>query len=203
MSESELKEKLEREKELERIKSIFTLDNMKYKFLPEDIPESNYYCDWTEGFEGEEIKLIYRDCLTGKPEDFQIVVLRVHIDALQGTDWLVLDYNCVEEIIFTPEEIASMHKFTFGPLSEKKYDDNAKELFAFLVANCHDNEYLKNLQQLKLLFVEKVSDLRNKFFELKQKCYNDLLEIWKLIDIPTIHDTISLIQDKMKQYGGK
>lgn len=91
----------ERDKELERLKELFTLENAikYYKKFSEDNP---YKCTWADGLEGELIQFAYK---LGE----EIVVERIHIDDLADAgDWDHVSYTHGTEMIFSEKDLKQL-----------------------------------------------------------------------------------------------
>lgn len=110
LSERELKilelESQIRELEEARVEELFTLENAR-KHIVQFVPEGNeLIVKWNKvgdmDLEGEEIITMYKD------KDGLLVIDTFHIDALWEHEWDNLDYNAVQEMVFSKENLEEM-----------------------------------------------------------------------------------------------
>lgn len=100
MSEMDLD--LEREKEIERLKEIFTLENA-IKYYKRFSDENPYKCKWVDDLEGEMIQFAYK---SGK----EIVIERIHFDDIADAgEWEhIKNHEHGSEMIFSPNDLANL-----------------------------------------------------------------------------------------------
>lgn len=91
----------DREKELEQLKEIFTLENA-INYYKKYSKEDPYSCTWVDGMEGEMIQFAYK---SGE----EIVVERIHIDDLEDAgDWDHVNYKHGTEMIFSKDDLVKL-----------------------------------------------------------------------------------------------
>lgn len=103
-------DKLRKKYDNPELKKVFTLENAKKKFAPDDFHSGEKIeAYWTPDLKDEEITLIFREKVG---EEFQLLYKRIHVDAIIGSlSWDNLDWDCIEEIYITPNELELLNKF--------------------------------------------------------------------------------------------